>query len=370
MVTCPGRLSFDWFGTRVEIDTDNAALWGMIRRQWDCLTADGELGTVCRYVAELDPPSGPRLIGPGWTRELDRRHPVLHAYNLLHQDLLGQVGDHFAFHATSVARGQRALVLSAPSTFGKTTLALHLATRGFVLLADDVTMVDRSTGWVRPFARPLTLRPGTRATLSPSDLRRAEQASRPTDRDDWVVEPTLWPGVATEPSPISMVVLMRGDGDPQAVRRFPHYEIQVVQGSEESLGALAELPGVRRVERHDRAPWKVHVTVDDATALSGWLRDHREQLVSTVKNANATPDFDSAPSLQPIGRFQAALELAQEMHNRHEGSRLSEEFRGREGLLPASVAALLASARCYALRPGRLHETVELLAARFEEADA
>jgi len=48
-------------------------------------------------------------------------------------------------HAAALSRGGRALVIAGPSGFGKSTLALHLAFRGFTLLSDDMTALRRGS---------------------------------------------------------------------------------------------------------------------------------------------------------------------------------------------------------------------------------
>ena len=49
-------------------------------------------------------------------------------------------------HATAVAIGGRAVLIEGPSGSGKSDLALRLIDRGAVLVADDRTLVVRTTG--------------------------------------------------------------------------------------------------------------------------------------------------------------------------------------------------------------------------------
>lgn len=49
-------------------------------------------------------------------------------------------------HATSVAIGDRAVLLSGPSGIGKSDLALRLIDRGAVLISDDYTLIKRVNG--------------------------------------------------------------------------------------------------------------------------------------------------------------------------------------------------------------------------------
>ena len=47
-------------------------------------------------------------------------------------------------HATTVAKGGRAVVITGRSGSGKSDLALRLFDRGFVLVSDDQTLISRS----------------------------------------------------------------------------------------------------------------------------------------------------------------------------------------------------------------------------------
>jgi hypothetical protein len=116
------------------------------------------------------------------------------------------------------------------------------------------------------------------------------------------------------------------------------------------------------------SPDTYDIRIADSTALTEFLREHREDIVSILKCPGATPRFDGKPLVRSLGSFEASLELAQEMANRCPGSRLEDEFRGREAFLVAELAGALREARCYAIVPGRLEETIKLFEERFREA--
>lgn len=359
------RLEFDWFGSRVELASDSRPLTQLVRRLWGW-SPPLESATTRRYAVELEGAGGPTYEGPGGRLPLDRREPLLHAYNLLVSDLLGCVGNHLALHATTLVRGGAGLLVAGPSTFGKTTLAVHLARRGFALLSDDVTFLDRRSGCAIPFPRALHLRAGTRRTLPEEDLESASRAAEDTSLEDWTLAAGAWLPVAREPASIRTVAILRPRADGAGVRRFPLYDIRVATGHEGLLEQLEALDGVRSAEPVDGAPGRVLVRVERAGALADWLGRHREAVVFAVKMASSVPGFDDRPELKRIGTFQAALELGQEMLNRHPGSRLAEEFEGREAELVMELGEMLRGARCHALLPGRLEETLDLLVRAFE----
>lgn len=60
-------------------------------------------------------------------------------------------------HATSVALGGRAVLITGPSGSGKSDLALRLFDRGFALVSDDRTIVRKDSGRLIASAPPTIL---------------------------------------------------------------------------------------------------------------------------------------------------------------------------------------------------------------------
>jgi hypothetical protein len=183
-----------------------------------------------------------------------------------------------------------------------------------------------------------------------------------------VVDPGPWLGPPPEPVHVGTLAILRPRVDGAGVRRFPGYEILVMEGAEAVLGGIEQLDGVSSVEIDAEDPCLARVVVSESDGLVGWLREHQDHLVSAIKLVSDGPDFGGEARMESIGRFQAALELCQEMMNRHEGSKLSDEFRNKETLLVTEVAGLLKEARCFSVVPGKLERMVELLARNHDGA--
>jgi hypothetical protein len=353
------EIEFAWLDGVARVRSDDEAFAALVRRLWG---AGRPLdGTRREYEVSLRDEAAPTFRGPLGARPLDRRHPVWHAYNLLMQDLLGSLGGHFVFHASALGRGGRAMIIAGPSNFGKTTLAVHLAFHGYALLADDLAVVERGTGRVVPLPRSLNLRPGSRTTLSPAQLQTVARASREADGDEWSVDPSALRPPEAEPARAAAIVLLRSQGDGASVRRFRSHEIWLAEGHEDAADEIRALDGVRRVLAETGSHGAIRVDADDAAPLTRWLREHQESVMATLKLPERPPSFSGRPKAVRVGPFQAALELGQEMLNRHEGSVLAEEFKDAEPRLVAEIAGLLEEAQCLVLWPGRHDETLELL---------
>jgi hypothetical protein len=288
-------------------------------------------------------------------------------HQLILEDVFSRFGNAFALHGACVSRGGRAILVSGPSGFGKTTLAIHLALRGCRFLADDLVLVDPGGAGLEPVRRGVHLRPGSRALLDAKARKDAREAARHRGRTEWTLDPDLWFGPATRCRRIGLVVLLRTPEDLHRVRRMHVFDLVFSRGKREIPKALAGSAGLRAERRsRDGRHWRVEA--DDLSPIRAWIESRPVGLQAWAKATAGSPNFDEEPQAVPIPRFQAAIELAQEMVNRGPGSRLGAAYEGREAEIPVDLAAALRDARCYALVPGRLPATVGLVERLFGDA--
>jgi hypothetical protein len=84
-----------------------------------------------------------------------------------------------SLYAAALRLGERAILISAQSGIGKTTLALELMRRGARLYTDEFAFVRRSDGYVWGLPRALMIRERTLAIFPDARLRAACEASTP-----------------------------------------------------------------------------------------------------------------------------------------------------------------------------------------------
>lgn len=128
-------------------------------------------------------------------------------------------------HAGVVEKNGLAAILPAPPGSGKSTLTAALVLSGWRLLSDELTLIDRKTGWIQPLPRPVSLKnqsidiirqfspnayinndthdtiKGTVAHMRPprESVQRQHEAARP----GWVIFPKWVAGSPTTLTPRS-----------------------------------------------------------------------------------------------------------------------------------------------------------------------
>jgi HprK-related kinase A len=119
------------------------------------------------YVRVSRVPGIRRYLRPQVRFELDGRIPFKplpfdQAFPLLEWGMNWSISAHahqyLILHAAVLEKNGRALVMPAPPGSGKSTLCAALAFRGWRLLSDELTLIDRSSGAVIGLARPVSLK--------------------------------------------------------------------------------------------------------------------------------------------------------------------------------------------------------------------
>jgi len=114
-----------------------------------------------------------------------------------------QRADLFFLHAAAVALDDRAVVLSAPSGTGKSTLTLALLEDGFDYLSDELAPIDVQRLAVHPFPHALCLKspPPAPYCLPKGALRTGERYHLPAD--------SLRGGARTQSLPVAAFIFVR-----------------------------------------------------------------------------------------------------------------------------------------------------------------
>lgn len=99
-----------------------------------------------------------RVGGNGGTRRAASESEALALWEIGLTNLLaGRIDGALRLHAGAVAGARGALLLSGPPEVGKSTLTAALARRGHPVFGDDIVLLHRESGHLRPFKRLLKL---------------------------------------------------------------------------------------------------------------------------------------------------------------------------------------------------------------------
>ena len=307
-----------------------------------------------------------RIGDDSW--QLPAQCPADYLYDFLLHRLLGRVRSHIVIHAGVVARHGQATVLVGESGFGKSTLALELVRRGYRFLSDEFAAIRRATGEVDPFPRCLRLRPDTLARVgAESNVApgAAWQGKHLVDIEH------LWPDCVGAPAAIQHVVLLGSDDrpTPEALQscsqvRQHTLRIRLARLDDALLADLRQADGVSvaGVRSDVHGGWvtlRADVRADALAGVEACCRRHRVALLDVVKRSPARPGFDGLPVLAPITQSQMLLGMVRAFQATDRS--LLVTAGGSVSRLVAELAGLVRGANAYALCPGDLQATADLI---------
>ncbi|MDQ6767661.1 MAG: hypothetical protein M3Z41_07615 [Candidatus Eremiobacteraeota bacterium] len=133
-----------------------------------------------------------------------------------------------SLYAAALRLGDKAIVISAPSGIGKTTLALELMSRGAGFFSDEFVFVRKSDSMVSGLPRGLVIRERTLSLFRDARLRAVCRASAPRMPHGDPVWDTIDPGdifgehIFAQSAPLAAaIVLERGVGARADVAQIP-----------------------------------------------------------------------------------------------------------------------------------------------------
>lgn len=157
-------LGFVAFGVAIRIESNRQTLLDLLRTQIGSLLA-GRVDTigerpvahVCAVCAGQDGLLSLFLDGEVIARDMSEHYGLRYMTTRIKALIAESTQTHLFVHAGVVALGERAIVLPAHTSQGKTTLVRELVLRGASYYSDDVALFDRD-GLVHPLPKPLSVR--------------------------------------------------------------------------------------------------------------------------------------------------------------------------------------------------------------------
>ena len=201
--------TFVVLGTRSSVSVDDVALADELDRLLApfIVRDHTEAADSASYAVVSDPDRDGLLVGrvgePGRLVE----HQQALSWLLAELNVRALDGyDGFAAHAGVVARGERAMCFPGDSGAGKSTLVAACVAAGLGYASDEALCIDRSSGQVAPYPRPIA--------LEADAFRLVTGSTAPTTGEHLLTADDLGGRVVDEPTMLTDVVLFERSAGP------------------------------------------------------------------------------------------------------------------------------------------------------------
>lgn len=353
----PEALDLEMLDARLRVVTDGSALAERLRGELARFVVPG--GRPQRIVEVRFEPPPPRAQVDGHVIALDDEDAEEQAYGLVFRAALDLTERFVVLHAAALERDGRALLIAGPSESGKTTLTLALLRRGYRLLSDDFTPLERTSGRVHPFLKALGVRPGPGRALA----RLAGEAVAREAVDPHVIARDA---IAAAPAaPLAVALFDGGEAPPQASAPY-HFGVRTAGEPSRVAEVLGRIEGAR-IERIDRAGLVLAIDPGRQAALA--LAEALARIDDLVLEYGLMPrSYErraTPPRLTPLRASDALILLARDVQNRRPQGALFRSLGGNAGRLMVELARHLGRARFAWLVAGRPEETATALDAWF-----
>ncbi len=283
---------------------------------------------------------------------------------LIFQEVMKMTGKHFIAHAGVAARGDTAVVVYAPSGFGKTTLITKLVSRGYDFLSDEYCPVHIDDHHIEPFPRRI----GLKKTSPFYDKKnRRGVYLRHEDKIFYHVNDIVTCSIGQRCTAGKMIFLNdRMSAEPARRDRDETYNLLLLNDTAGIESILHESAHIDVKKKADELFFTRYVLgVSDKMHFSGILNKLYDRYADDIfcigKVALEKPDFSEKPCIQPIKKSDAGIDILLQLLNRSRSCRVMSNFGHKLTGAYAAILNILRTVDCYEMKPGNLDAMVDMI---------
>ncbi|MFQ5901391.1 MAG: hypothetical protein ACE5IH_07535 [Thermodesulfobacteriota bacterium] len=281
--------------------------------------------------------------------------------------VMNRVCSHFVLHGGVVSKDGQGVVITGPPSFGKTTLIIELAQRGFKFLSDEFAAVNRQTGQIDPFPRCIGIRNGTKRLFDLLALEDVYSMRNIGPNDKWLCDvEDVYKGGLGESCKPHTIIFLQLDNSESKMTDSHLIDIALMKEDKTILDAFTGIDGVSLTKTMLGSGYILYrflVSKQTGTGLEflNICEENSETIIYTERSKETPPVFDRSPTIKPAGGTGLILKLLKDMKNGAQDGQLYREFDGRVSPVLMELGRMLKDVRCYRLSVGNLKEMADLV---------
>jgi len=287
-----------------------------------------------------------------------------HAEVIILQKVIDRIKSSFLLHAGVVSRNNNGYVIYAPSGFGKTTLVLELASRGYKFLSDEYCPIKEDDFTIKPFARRIGIKSGS--PFVKHVLQAPELSFRYADKYYVHCSDLFHNSTGNECQAKYFIMLTNEIMSSSYDGQIKQLRVALFDDTQGIIDTLRLLDGVTITERCQLDYYTEYVlSMPRDRMITGKvhsvMKQHEKEIyfVETVREKKR--DFSNAPRITKMQKSEAVFEILANLINRSPASRLLSQHADKHYNLLLKIGAFIKDVACYQLMTGDLREMANII---------
>jgi hypothetical protein len=289
-----------------------------------------------------------------------------HAHMIIFQQVLDSIDDHMLIHAGVAAREGRGVIISGPSTYGKSTLMLELVSRGYQFLSDEFCPIKLDTFTVSAFPRSIGLRESS-PFINRVDKINCFLLKNIGRGEKYLVNcDDLFPDSRGSCCKAEYLILLRNGKSISSSLESSTIDLAMYHDNQAVVDEICGHHGIVLVGNYIESDYVVYrFSIPLQNGLTKTFSDicarYANQIFYQERVTQEEADFTAVPQLRRIARSAASLELLKNLRNRSSCSRLLDAYNGKSSRLLFAIGEFLNRVDCYEMTTGPLIKMADLI---------
>jgi hypothetical protein len=289
-----------------------------------------------------------------------------HAHMIIFQQVLDSIDNHMLIHAGVVARDGRGIIISGPSTYGKSTLMLELVSRGYKFYSDEFCPVNLTDYTISAFPRSIGLRESN-PFLNRLDKHTCLLMKNIGRGKKYLVDcEDLFPDSRGSCCKAQYLILLHNKQSMNCVQNNSTIDLALYHDDQAIVDEICQNTGIEHLGTFIESDYVVYrFSINLQNGMTKKFRDicsrYSNNIFYQERVTQEEADFTAEPCLRPIARSSASLELLKNLRNRSSCSRLLDKFNHKTSRLLFTISDFLNGVECYEMTTGPLLRMADML---------
>ncbi len=289
-----------------------------------------------------------------------------HAHMLIFHHIFDLIDDYLLVHAGVVSKNNKGIIVTGPSSYGKTTLILELISRGYKFLSDEYCPVRLSDYNIEPYPRSFWLRENNPFLSQFAHDKRLYIKNIGSGKKVLVNCADIFRKSLGTNCKAETCIILKGTTPNKTVYSAPVIDLGLFSEQPHIIDELCKHQGIKVTDKFIGSNYIVYrFSLKPHAGLTRIFQDtcrKYEEDIFFQESVNIEHrDYTGTPSIKEVSKPEASIALFKSLKNRSLGSRLLKRFNNKHVQMLMTFGDFLTAIKCYEMKIGRLKDMADMI---------